>query len=105
MSSILAYSKDDFSWSSSNININDDFCKELQQNGCSSDITTDMCNYQTQLCKNYSLYNNLKAIQTHHSGSDERYSDINIQYKNEIVNTVKFSIGIVGMLYWFWKLR
>lgn len=100
---VLAYNKNDFSWSSSIIDINDDYCKVLQQSDCSTD--TDTCNYQKKICDNYSLYNNLKKIQTHHSGSNERYSDINSQYNNEISNTVKFSIGIVGMLYWYWKLR
>lgn len=101
MTTVLAYNKNDFSWSSSNIDINEDFCKELYKNKC----TSDTCNYQTQLCDNYSLYNNLKGIQTKHSGSDVRYNDVNNQYKNEIANTIKFSIGITGMLYLYWKLR
>jgi hypothetical protein len=100
MTTILAYNKNNFSWSSSNIDINEDFCKGLDNN-----CTSDKCKYHTQLCDNYTLYNNLKGIQTKHSGSDVRYNDINNQYKNEIANTVKFSIGIMGMLYLYWRLR
>lgn len=99
---VLAYNKNDFSWSSSNIEINDDFCNNVA-NGCTDD--TETCNYKTKLCDNYNLYNNLKMIQTQHSGADVRYEDMNSQYKNEISNTVKYSIGIIGMLYWYWKLR
>lgn len=103
-STVLAYNKNDFSWSS-NIDINDNYCNVLQQNDCSTSDDTNTCNNNKKLCDNYTLYNSLKQIQTHHSGSNERYSDINSQYNNEILNTVKFSIGIVGMLYWYWKLR
>jgi hypothetical protein len=101
-STVLAYNKNDFSWSS-NIDINDNFCKVLQQKDC--DTSDDTCNNNKKLCDNYYLYNELKKIQTQHSGSNERYSDINSQYNNEISNTVKFSIGIAGMLYLYWKLR
>jgi hypothetical protein len=112
---VLAYNKNDFFWGSIK-GINDENCK-LIYNTCdmSSNIlqtvcdsypkVCNACNSYTKICDNYHLSNQLQKIQSKHSGAGVRYSDINNQYNNEISKTVKLSIGIVGMLYFYWKLR
>jgi len=55
----------------------------------------DECNLTDSLCENVELYNEIKKIQTSHSGSDSRFSDINDIQKNEILKTINLGIGIM----------
>ena len=97
-STVLAYNKNDFFWSSID-GINEESCKAC-------DVSSDACDSYTKImCDNYYLSEKLTKIQTKHSGAEVRYSDINNQYNNEISKTAKLSIGIAGMLYFYWKLR
>jgi steroid 5-alpha reductase family enzyme len=47
------------------------------------------------LCQNKKLAEQLYSKQTHHSGEDARWRDINHQYSFEMLKTLNLLIGIV----------
>lgn len=56
-----------------------------------------VCDMIDSICENVKLYNEIKKIQTSHSGSDSRFSDINDIQKTEILKTINLGIGIMVM--------
>jgi hypothetical protein len=53
--------------------------------------------YQSELCKNKALANQLYNIRDNHYTSQERYENVKNKYHFEVVKTVNLLIGIVGL--------
>lgn len=119
---ILSYNNDDFYCNSIGLttikdidpNINVDlttFCKNptsngnfYNQNNCSSYNNNNVsCNLINQLCENLNNFNQIKEIQTTHSASNSRYSDINSFYKTELLKSVNLGIGILILSFVIYK--
>jgi hypothetical protein len=53
--------------------------------------------YQSELCKNKALANQLYNIRDNHYTSQERYENVKNKYHFEVVKTVNLLIGIIGV--------
>ena len=53
--------------------------------------------YQSELCKNKALANQLYNIRDNHYTSQERYENVKNKYYFEVVKTVNLLIGIIGV--------
>lgn len=87
------------------------FCKDpnlygsfYKKNDCSLHNDTEItalsqnnakCALLNQLCENEQNFKQIKEIQTTHSASNSRYSDMDFVYKTELLKSVNLGIGIL----------
>lgn len=66
----------------------------------------DQC-VERELCINKENAAEIKKIQNHHNGSDEKYANTTLEYGGVVLNTINLGIGVIilgGLIYRFRKM-
>ena len=111
----IAYNPNDFYYVSSGLydEIKDDKCPTYLKNKQTWDTTccTDTLNksscatwnvsncYEFELCKNKEYADIVNNLENNNGGADERQSNYNNKYQNEIIKTINISASILLITY------